>query len=51
MALDGTDVIKPTPFDAHEQVVRGPHSHSIEEGYKPAAAYKPEENGGEKVSE
>ena len=23
--LDGKDVIKPTPFDAHEQTVRGTH--------------------------
>lgn len=23
--LDGTDVINATPFDAHEQIVRGPH--------------------------
>jgi len=23
--LDGTDVIKPTPFDAHEQATRGEH--------------------------
>lgn len=23
--LDGTDVIKPTPFDAHEQATRGTH--------------------------
>lgn len=25
--LDGKDNITPTPFDAHEQVVRGPHTH------------------------
>ena len=25
MALDGKDVIKPTPFDAHEQATRGEH--------------------------
>jgi hypothetical protein len=26
MKLDGTETPKPTPFDAHEQVVRGPHT-------------------------
>jgi hypothetical protein len=48
--LDGTDKIVPTPYDAHEQVVRGPHTHSADEGYQPAGEYKPEENGGEKES-
>lgn len=24
--LDGTETLKPTPFDAHEQVVRQPHT-------------------------
>ena len=32
--LDGTEDIKPVPFDAHEQVVRHPHEHSLEEGYE-----------------
>jgi len=46
MKLDGTDTIKPTPFDAHEQVVRAPHTHEAPanasaeaheaSGYKPA---------------
>lgn len=36
MNLDGKDKIKPTPYDAHEQVVRGPHTHSIEKGYEAA---------------
>jgi len=52
--LDGTDKIVPTPYDAHEQVVRGPHTHSREEGYQPATAPKPEEqeeNSGEKAAE
>lgn len=35
MALDGTDKITPTPFDAHEKVVRGPHTHSLKDGYQP----------------
>lgn len=26
----------PVPFDAHERVVRSHHTHSHEEGYKPA---------------
>lgn len=34
--LDGKEPIKPVPFDAHEQVVRLPHTHSVKEGYKPA---------------
>ncbi len=34
--LDGKDEIKPTAFDAHEQVTRGHHTHSAEEGYQPA---------------
>ena len=29
-----TQDIKPVPFDAHEQIVRGPHTHSQAEGYK-----------------
>jgi hypothetical protein len=36
MKLDGTEEIKPTPFDAHESVVRGTHEHLAGEGYKPA---------------
>jgi hypothetical protein len=34
MALDGKDKITPTPFDAHEQIVRGPHTHSLKDGYQ-----------------
>lgn len=30
MKLDGTDVIKPTPFDAHEQVARASHEHTAD---------------------
>jgi murein tripeptide amidase MpaA len=29
--LDGTDKIVPTPFDAHEQIVREPHTHELPE--------------------
>lgn len=29
--LDGTDVIKPVPFDAHEQAVRGTHVETTPE--------------------
>jgi hypothetical protein len=36
--LDGTEQLKPTPFDAHEQVVRGPHTHSNAEGYQTTEA-------------
>lgn len=32
MKLDGKELIKPTPFDAHEQIVRGPHEHT-KDGY------------------
>lgn len=32
--LDGTDVIKPTAFDAHEQRVSRPHTYSRTEGYQ-----------------
>ena len=35
MNLDGKDKITPTPFDAHEQVVRKPHTHDPEHGYQP----------------
>jgi len=31
--LDGTETIKPTPFDTHEQIVRGPHAFDKEQGY------------------
>jgi hypothetical protein len=31
--LDGTETLKPTPFDAHEQVVRGPHAFDKDNGY------------------
>jgi hypothetical protein len=34
-SLDGKEPVKAVPFDAHEQVVRQPHTHSLEEGYKP----------------
>ena len=37
--LDGSETLKPTPYDAHEQVVRGPHKfvpgHHEDSGYKP----------------
>ena len=36
MNLDGKDVIKPTPFDAHEKIVRGHHTHSKDAGYESA---------------
>jgi len=32
MKLDGTETPKPTPFDAHEQIVRGQHEHT-KDGY------------------
>ena len=32
MKLDGSEAIKPTPFDAHEQVVRSHHAHG-KDGY------------------
>jgi hypothetical protein len=38
MKLDGTEVLKPVPFDAHEQLVRNPHTYSREEGYTSAPA-------------
>lgn len=43
--LDGTEKIGPVPFDTHEQVVRGPHTHSTETGYVPVPVdeAKPEE--------
>jgi len=44
--LDGTDRIRPTPFDAHEQIVRGPHTHSLDGGYRTAGVaeeYVPQE--------
>ena len=34
--LDGKDEIKPTPFDAHEKVVRNTHNYSRTEGYAPS---------------
>lgn len=34
--LDGSDDIRPVPFDAHEQVVRSTHTHSPKEGYQKA---------------
>jgi len=34
--LDGKGKIVPTPYDAHEQVVRGPHTHSLKDGYQKA---------------
>lgn len=52
MKLDGTETPKPTPFDAHEQVVRQPHTHSKEEGYQPLKAEeKAEEVAEEKAEE
>jgi hypothetical protein len=35
MELNGTEKITPTPFDAHEKVVRGTHENS-KDGLKPA---------------
>jgi hypothetical protein len=34
--LDGSEKLAPTPFDAHEQVVRDHHTHSARHGYQPA---------------
>jgi len=39
--LDGTETIKPTPFDTHEQVVRQSHEHT-KDGYV-AKEYEPAE--------
>ncbi len=41
--LDGKATHKDfvTPFDAHEKVVRGPHTHSVKEGYQPAEKAAP----------
>lgn len=36
MNLDGKEKITPTPFDTHEKVVRGTHTHSASEGSQPA---------------
>jgi hypothetical protein len=33
--LDGKHTLRPVPFDAHEQIVRRSHSHSLAEGYRP----------------
>jgi hypothetical protein len=33
MALDGKTPVKNTAFDAHEKVVRGPHTYSRSTGY------------------
>lgn len=33
--LDGTEKIIHTPYDAHEQIVRKPHTHDLEHGYQP----------------
>lgn len=33
--MDGSEKLAPVPYDAHEQVVRKPHTHSREEGYQP----------------
>lgn len=38
MNLDGKEKISPTPFDTHEKVVRGPHTHTAGEGYQPVEA-------------
>ncbi|MGO9863853.1 MAG: hypothetical protein ACLPLR_09610 [Terriglobales bacterium] len=40
--LDGKEPIKPTPYDAHEQIVRKSHSFSPEQGYQPAPEKAPE---------
>jgi hypothetical protein len=39
--LDGTEKLTPTPFDAHEKVVRGSHEHT-KDGYV-AKEYKHQE--------
>jgi hypothetical protein len=39
MKLDGTEKLTHTPFDAHEQIVRGPHTHG-KYGYQKAEAPK-----------
>lgn len=41
MKLDGSETPKPTPFDAHEQVVRSSHEHGAD-GYV-AAEYTHQE--------
>lgn len=38
--LDGKTPITPTAFDAHEQVVRQPHTHSLEDGYQPDTEFE-----------
>jgi len=38
-ALDGKQKIRPTAFDAHEQLTRAPHTHSAATGYA-AAEFK-----------
>jgi hypothetical protein len=43
MKLDGTETPKPTPFDAHEQATRVPHTFSKEEGYKADPEFKASE--------
>jgi hypothetical protein len=48
--LDGKHVITPVPFDAHEQIVRGPHSHTRLGGYKSAAPTVVLDEDGEVVS-
>lgn len=42
MQLDGKEKITPTPFDGHEKVVRGTHTHSASESYQ-AAEYEHQE--------
>jgi hypothetical protein len=41
--LDGTVEIKPVPFDAHEQIVTGPHVHDSEKGYVAVPGYERKE--------
>lgn len=50
MKLDGTETPKPTPFDAHEQVVRNTHSFSKEEGYVKADPTHTTDEKGEPVA-
>jgi len=41
MKLDGKEQVAPTPFDAHEKIVRSTHRHT-KDGYV-ADEYKPQE--------
>jgi hypothetical protein len=41
--FDGTEKLAPTPFDAHEQATRGPHTHSAKDGYQATPNFKASE--------